>query len=88
MRSSEKESSRERRKVEYDGTYLGIVGFAGAEQRLHGVVTRDDEARDVDKELSGDVEENEEEVDSGKAEESIDFWYRRLFLEVVEHWIF
>lgn len=38
---------------------------ADAEERLHGVVARDDEAGKVSEQLATEVENDEEEVESG-----------------------
>jgi hypothetical protein len=64
--------------------YLSIVSLAGAEQSFQRVISRNDEAGEVDEELASDVEEDEEEVQGEKAEDDIDFGNRRLALEVVE----
>ena len=68
-------------------TYLSIIGLAGREQSVHGIVSGEQEASKVDEELAGDVEEDEEEVDSDETEEGIDFRDGRLLLEVVESWV-
>ena len=64
---------------------LGIICLACAEQGFHGVIPWNKEACKVDKEFSCDVEEDQEEVDSDEAEESIDLRHGGLLLEVVEH---
>lgn len=69
-------------------TYLSVVGFAGAEQRVQRVVARNDESCKVHEEFASNVEEDEEEVDPGKAEEGIDLWYRGLLLEIVQSRVF
>ena len=69
------------------GTYcqpLSVVDLARAEESVQGVVTGDDEAGDVDKELSGDVEEDQEEVETGETEDDVDLGDGRLLLKVVE----
>lgn len=48
------------------GQPLSIVGLAAGEKRIEGVVSWDSEARRVDQELAGDVEEDEEEVDGAE----------------------
>lgn len=47
------------------GQPLGVINLAGAEQRVQRVVTRNDKAGEVDEELSSNVEEDEEEVETG-----------------------
>lgn len=69
-------------------TYLGVICLARAEQRVKRIVSWYDEAGNVHEEFTCDVEEDEEEVDSEKAEESINFGNGRLFLQIVEHRIF
>lgn len=63
---------------------LSIIDLARAEQRSQRVVAGDDEARDVNEELSGDVEEDEEEVEGSETEDSIDLGHGSLLLKVVE----
>jgi hypothetical protein len=65
-------------------TYLSVVDLAGAEEGVQRVVARDNEAGNVDEELAGDVEEDEEEVQAGETEDGIDLGDRRLSLQVVE----
>ena len=67
---------------------LSIIDLACAEQSVQGVVARYDEACEVYKEPSTDVEENEEEVDSDEAEEGINLRDACLLLEIVERRIF
>lgn len=43
-------------------TYLSVVDLAGAEQGVQRVVAGDDEPSNVDEELAGNVEKDEEEV--------------------------
>ena len=68
--------------------YLGVVGLASAEEGIQGVVAWNNEASEVHKELSADVEEDEEKVNSHEAQESVDFRHRCLLLKVVQGWIF
>jgi len=63
---------------------LSIINLATAEQCLERVVSREDEACEVDEELASDVEEDEEEVESDEAEEDIDLRDVGLLLEIVE----
>lgn len=65
-------------------TYLGVIDLAGAEEGGQRVVAGDDEAGNVDEELAGDVEEDEEKVQSAEAEHGVDLGHRRLLLEVVK----
>lgn len=67
---------------------LSVVGLACAEQCFHRVIARNKKASKVDKELSGDVEEDQKEVNPNEAEESVNFRHGGLLLEVVEHVIF
>ena len=58
------------------------------EERLKRVVGRQREASSVDEKLSGDVEEDEEEVESAETEDDVDLRDGRLLLEVGEGWVF
>jgi hypothetical protein len=64
--------------------YLGVILLIVGEERLQRIVPRDDEPGGIDKELAGDVEEDQEEVDGDETEEGIDLRDRSLLLEVVE----
>jgi len=63
---------------------LSIVNLAAAEQRLQGVVSRDDEAGEVDQKLAANVEEDKEEVETDEAEKDVDLGDIGLLLEIVE----
>lgn len=65
-------------------THLRVIRSSGGEQSVQRVVGRDDETRQVNQELAGDVEENEEEVDSDQAEDHVDLGDGGLTLQVVE----
>ena len=66
------------------GQPLGVIGLAGAEQGLEGVVGRDDEAGGVDKELSSNVEEDQEEVQGTEAEDDVDLGNIGLLLKLLQ----
>jgi hypothetical protein len=66
------------------GTYLGVVDLASGEQSVQRVVAGDDESSNVDEELSGNVEEDEEEVEAGETEDGVGLGDGGLLLEVVE----
>lgn len=63
-------------------SYLGVILSAGGEEGLEGVVSREKETSKVDKELSGNVEENQEEVNSNKAKDDINLGDVRLALKI------
>jgi len=63
---------------------LGVIDLARGEQGLQRVVAGNDESGNVDKELSSNVEEDEEEVETGKAENHVDLGDGGLLLKVVE----
>lgn len=67
---------------------LSIIDLACAEQSIQRVIPRDDEACEVHKELSTDIEEDQEKVDSDEAEEGIDLGDAGLLLEIVEGRVF
>ena len=68
--------------------YLGIINLACAEQRLEGIVPRNEETGEVDKKVASDVEEDKEKVNADEAEKGVDFRNRSLLFEVIEHGIF
>jgi len=63
---------------------LSIIDLAGAEQGVQRVVAGDEESSDVNEESTGNVEEDQEEVESTEAQDDVDLGHRRLLLEVVE----
>jgi len=63
---------------------LCIVCLPGGEQCFQRVVAWQNEAGNVDEELSGNVEEDEEEVESTKTKDNIDLGNAGLLLKVVE----
>lgn len=63
---------------------LRIVRLARGEQSLEGEVSRNDEAGKVGQELTSQVEDNEEEVKSRNADNSIGLGHTSLLLEVAE----
>lgn len=69
-------------------TYLSVIDLAGAEQSVQGVVARDDEASNVDKELASNVEKDEEEVQAGETQNGIHFGHGGRLLKVVEGGVF
>ena len=75
---------RQERECDPIGKPLRIITLVRAEERFERVVSRDDEARDVNKEFAGDVKEDEEEVERAQAKYQVYFRYRGLLLEVVE----
>jgi hypothetical protein len=65
-------------------THLSVIGLGSGEQSVQGVVAGDDESSNVNEELAGNVEEDEEEVEAGETEDSVGLGDRGLLLEVVE----
>jgi hypothetical protein len=63
---------------------LSVVDLACAEQCVQGVVTGDNKAGNVDKELACDVEEDEEEIEASETENGVDLGDGSLLLKVVE----
>lgn len=63
---------------------LRIIGLAGAEEGLEGVVPWDHEAGEVGQQLAADVEEDQEEVGADEPEEGVRLGDGRLLLQVVE----
>jgi hypothetical protein len=66
------------------GKPLGVVVGVVCEESAQRVVTRDDEASDVGQQLAAHVEDDEEEVEGGQANDSIGLGDTSLLLEVVE----
>lgn len=64
--------------------YLSVINLAGTEKCFHRKVSWNRESRKVHKELASDIEEDQEEVDSDEAEESVNFGDRGLLLQVVK----
>lgn len=73
-----------RKKVTKKKSYLGVILGARGEERLEGVVTGNQETGKVDEELASNVKEDQEEVDSDKAEDDIDLGDIGLTLKVGE----
>jgi len=48
-----------------DGAYLSIIGLASREQCTKGIIGRQEEPSEVNEELAGNIEEDQEEVDRG-----------------------
>ena len=69
---------------ENQNSYLSIVDFACAEQCLQRVISWDNKSCNIDEKLSGNVEENEEEVDSDQPEEGVYLGDGSLLLEIIE----
>lgn len=61
---------------------LRVVVFRGGEKRFKRVVTRDDEAGEVGQELTAEVEDDKEEVESDQADDSIRLRDSGLLLEI------
>lgn len=64
---------------------LGVVGRGRGEESVERVVARDDEAGNVGEELATNVEDDEEEVEGGKAKSSVGLGEASLLLKVVEN---
>lgn len=64
-----------------------VISLAAGEQGLERVVGWEGKAGGVDEELAGDVEEDEEEVESAETEDDVDLGDAGLLLEVVEGWV-
>jgi len=67
---------------------LGIVDAATGEQGVQRVVSWDDKANGVHKELSSDVEEDEEEVQCTKSENYVDLGHVGVGFKIVEQLVF
>lgn len=65
-------------------TDLSIIDLASGKQSIKRVIPRDQEPGKVDEEFSSDIEEDQEKINSDKAEKGIDLGDRGLLLQVVE----
>ena len=65
-----------------------VVNFAGAEQCFQGIVSGKDKTSEVDQEFAPNVKEDKEEVETDKAEESINLGNAGLLLKVIESGVF
>lgn len=63
---------------------LSIIGLAGRENSFEGIVSGEDESSKVGKDLSSEVEQNEEEVEAGNSKDGVNLGDGCLLLEVVE----
>lgn len=65
-------------------THLSVIRLSSCEKGVEGVVGGEDEASQVDKQLAGDVEEDQEGVDSSQTKDDVHLGDGSLALEVVE----
>jgi hypothetical protein len=65
-------------------SYLSVICGTASKQRVERVVSRNQETGKVNQELAGNVEEDEEKVDSNDTQDGIDLGNRGLSLKVVE----
>lgn len=63
---------------------LGVVGGAGSEQGVQRVVGGNDKPSKVGEQLAAEVEDDEEEVESGEADDGVGLGDTGLLLKVVE----
>ena len=63
---------------------LSVILARGGEQSVHGVVAWDDKAGHVGEKLATEVEDDEEEVESGEADEGVGLGDTALLLEVAQ----
>lgn len=66
------------------GQPLSIVGLVRGEESVQRVVCRDDETSSVHKELAGNVEEDQEEVEGAEAENNVDLGDVGLLLKLLQ----
>jgi hypothetical protein len=62
---------------------LGIVSLAGGEQGMERVISRNDEASQVGQELTTEIEDDKEEIESSQANDCVDLRDRTLLLKLV-----
>ena len=67
------------------GQPLGVIALAGGEKGLEGVVAGEEETGKVDEELAGNVEEDQEGVNTNQTQDHIDLGNTGLTLEVVQN---
>jgi len=78
----------EEREANPVGQPLGVIGLLGCEESLERVVGRNDETREIDKELTSQVKEDQEEVQEADTANDVDLWNIGLLLEVDESGVF
>lgn len=66
------------------GQPLGVIRLCRGEQGLERVVAGNDKAGNVDEQLAGNVEEDEEEVEGTEAKDEVDLGDGGLLLKVGE----
>lgn len=64
--------------------HVSVISLASSEKSFKGVVSGDDETSKVGEELSGNVEEDGEEVESSNTKDQVDLGDGGLLLKVVE----
>lgn len=67
------------------GQPLRVIFLAMGEQRIHGVVPRQDEAGKVGEKLAAQVEDDEEKVESAEADDTVGLRDTGSPLEVLEN---
>ncbi len=70
------------------GEPLCVIHLAGTEQGLQGVVARDEETSQVGQELTAEVEDDEEEIQSADTDNAIDLRDPGLLLNVDQGRVF
>lgn len=66
---------------------MRVIRLARCEDRLERPICRECEASSVDQEFTGDIEEDQEEVEGSEAEDDIDLRNGGLLLEVLKGWV-
>ena len=85
---SKRSETKPQQMPQATSTHLCVIDLAGAEQGSERVVSGNGEASNVHEESASNVEEDEEEVQAGKTEDSVDLGHRCLLLEIVEGGVF
>jgi len=70
------------------GQPLSVIGLLGSEESLKRVVGRDEEASEVDEQLTSQVKEDQEEVENADTANDVDLWDIGLLLEINESGVF
>lgn len=65
-------------------THLSVISLSSGEKGVKGVVRGENEASKVDEQLTGNVKEDQEGVDTAQTKDNVDLWDRGLALKVVK----
>jgi hypothetical protein len=65
-------------------THLSVISLSSREEGVKGVVGGENEASEVDEQLTGNIKEDQEGVDTAQTKDNVDLGDRGLALKVVK----